>query len=85
MPTPTNIEIKARFYEAFDKLVELGVIESKTGFCNARGLDRRNFQKVRDTPTCRIDPSLIASFVSDFGISAHWLLIGEGKMFDRKA
>lgn len=82
MLDPVTLEIKARFYEAFDRLVELGFISTKEGFYERHGIDKRNFHKIRNSDSLRIDLRLVALLASKYNVSADWLLTGRGKMFE---
>ena len=77
--TPTD-----RFFEAYDKLRELGAT-SQTQICRVLGCDRRNFLKQEaDHSRHILKPEWLGTMVLAYGVSAHWLLTGEGWMFKRE-
>jgi len=84
MLDPINIQIKERFYDAFDKLYELGYIRTRQSFLDKYGIDRGNFIATRKNNTRRVDSRLLSILVIDYGVSGDWLLSGKGKMFQIK-
>lgn len=79
-----NLDINRRFFEAFDKLSEVGIFGSKNRFFTEYGIDKRNFDSVRGSDNRRVDTRVLAILVSKYNVSAHWLLTGEGRMFGNK-
>ncbi|WP_278752604.1 hypothetical protein [Alistipes putredinis] len=80
----TNLDIKQRFYEAFDKLAEIGMLQSKTAFYAEYNVDKNNFNNARHMDNRRIDVRLLGIIVEKYNVSAYWLLTGNGKMFGNK-
>ncbi|WP_159468013.1 hypothetical protein [Dyadobacter sp. 3J3] len=72
---------KERFRWAMDILIKNGTIESVYRFCKDYGLNQGNFWStchLKDNPL----PSIYNDFlIHDYGVSAHWLSTGEGRMF----
>lgn len=70
-----------RFFQAFD---ELCVMEktSRNKFCEELGIDRRNFGKQRtDHSRQIIKPEWLSYLVTQYHVSADWLLTGRGWIF----
>lgn len=86
------IEIQTRFFQALDMLIESGKIRGLQTFCNEYGLHRPKYSNVKNhlsdpsegTGYKFIDMDALSYIVSDFGISANWLLTGKGGMFEKK-
>lgn len=77
--TPTD-----RFFEAFEKLKELGAT-NKAQTCRAVGIDCRNFDKqMADHSRQILKPEWLGAMVKKYNVSARWLLTGEGWMFQRE-
>ena len=74
--------INKRFFEAFDVLIASRAIKSKSGFCRDQNIDRRNFDRLRVEPEREFQTSFLSILVSDYNISAEWLLLGRGGMFN---
>ena len=82
MNNPESIGIIKRFYEAIDMLIASKVIRGKQTFTNRYGINRWNFNTVRQKPESDMFQLVwIAYLVSDFGISAEWIMTGKGGMF----
>lgn len=79
-----NLDIKKRFYEAFDKLAEMGMLSSKTAFFAEYKVEKNNFNKARYMDNRRIDVRLLGIIVEKYNVSAYWLLTGKGKMFGNR-
>lgn len=77
--TPTD-----RFFEAYDNLREMGAT-NKLRICREIGCDRRNFTKqMADHSRHILKPEWLGVLVAKYGVSARWLLTGEGWMFQRE-
>lgn len=76
-------DITSRFFAALDALKELKHIRGLKTFSSRYGINTGNFWVVRRNND-RIRPEWLTYLVRDYGISAKWLLLGEGKMFKRK-
>ncbi|MCD8313179.1 MAG: hypothetical protein LUC24_03375 [Bacteroidales bacterium] len=78
-------EITARFFEALAKLIETGAIRNKTFFPEHYGINRRNFEEVAlRFPKYKARMEWIHYICRDYGVSARWILLGEGKMLSRR-
>lgn len=82
--------IQNRFFQAIDILIESGKIKSLQSFCTEYGLHRPKYSNLRTkakdstkigTGYKFIDIDALTYLVSDFKISANWLLTGNGGMF----
>jgi len=85
MPTlslpPETIELTERFFSALDVLSQQKVIRGKATFVKRYGLDLRNFYKVQEHQI-RIKPEWLVYLVRDYNVSAEWLMMGRGGMFN---
>ena len=69
-----------RFFLAYDQLLKEGRL-SRNQLCRELDIDRRNFEKQHADHSRRIlRPEWLSHLVVHYGISAHWLLTGEGRM-----
>lgn len=82
MQSEESQKIVKRFFEALYALKERKVIRGKQTFTNRYDIPRWNFNKLEKDPSRDIiQMSWLAYLVSDYGISAEWLLTGKGDMF----
>lgn len=82
MQTATSQIIVRRFFEAVHELKSRKVIRGVQTFTTRYGINKRNFY------TCEAQPerdmfqvAWLGYLVSDFKVSAQWLLTGEGSKF----
>lgn len=76
-----GIDVVNRFYEAIDKLIEVGKLKGKQTFCTRYGIDKRNFYlHKKESGKHNFNVSWLVYIVSDYGVSAKWLLSGKGKI-----
>ncbi|MBQ3690856.1 MAG: hypothetical protein II937_13495 [Bacteroidales bacterium] len=76
--------IVTRFFSALDALIVEKKIRGVKTFTDKYGIDNRNLYTLRKRPSYGIfQVSWLMYLVSDFGISAQWLLTGTGSMFTR--
>ena len=74
-----NRPIANRFFEAFDALVAMGKIKSVRSYCDPNGVDRRNMELLRKDPTRNLlQPFWLVPLITEYGVSAKWLLTGNG-------
>lgn len=84
MNNPNSIKIIERFYEALDFVVANKMIRGKKTFCDKHGIDRWNMNTVKKKPESDMfQLSWISDLCNDFGISAKWIMTGEGGMFEK--
>jgi len=82
MNNPESIAIINRFYEAIDMLIASRVIRGKQSFTSQYGINRWNFNTVRQKPESDMFQLIwISHLISDFGVSAEWIMTGKGGMF----
>lgn len=75
--------IVARFFEALAWLKESRQIRGVKTFTDRYGIHRRSLQRLQKNPgTNDFKAAWLTYLVTDFGISADWLLTGEGQMHD---
>lgn len=78
--------IVTRFFSALDALIVEKKIRGVKTFTDKYGIDNRNLYTLRKRPSYGIfQVSWLMYLVSDFGISAQWLLTGTGSMFAQNA
>ncbi len=75
-------EITRRFFKAIELLKEAGQIRGLQTVTRRYGLNRRNLIHVANSPhNTVLKPELLHHLVKDYGVSALWLLTGEGFIF----
>lgn len=83
--SPEGQRITARFIEAVQTLKSTGEIRGLNTVTTRCGANYWNVRTVLSEPATRVlKPELLACLVSDFGVSARWLLTGEGTIFDER-
>lgn len=90
MPSPASIEInrgiKERFYQAIAALIESKALRGRQTYCNLFDIDKRNFySQQKNLHEAKLKLYWIVPLVTHYGVSAHWLLTGVGRMFDPPA
>lgn len=81
MHTQIDKQVVGRFFQALDALIERKDIESVQAYCTAAGFDSRNIYAMKkDNATHMIHFDWLQPLITDFGVSALWLLTGLGEM-----
>lgn len=76
-----GIMVTKRFFEAIEFLKQNKTIRGLGTFTRNHGINKWNLITVRKQPECSVlKPELLAWLVVDYGISAEWLLTGNGKI-----
>jgi hypothetical protein len=85
MRSPENIAIVDRFFESLEALKAKKQIRGKATFCKLYGINRRNLHKLENDHSSLIfEVCWLSHLVSNFGVSADWLLSGSGDIFINK-
>lgn len=80
MQTTESQIIIRRFFEAVQLLKQRHVIRGKQTFTNRYGINRWNFNTVEKQPERDMfQTAWLTYLVRDYGVSALWLLTGEGE------
>ena len=75
--------IVGRFFEALTWLKETRRIRGLQTFARSCGVDRRSLRRLQAMPEkYSLKVGWVVHLVRDYGISAAWLLTGEGPMHD---
>lgn len=83
MNSPASKDIMERFYRLLDAIIARGEIRGVNTYCRLYGIDRRNLQANRkDLDRGWFQVGWLYPLVATYGISATWLLTGEGEMFE---
>lgn len=80
-PDVISPQISERVFLAIDALIQSGRLSNLQEFCTRYGISLRLAYFQRNEPARRIlRPSWLTYLVRDYGVSADWLLLGEGFM-----
>lgn len=83
--SPVGQKITERFFHAVEVLRQTGAVRGLGTVTSRCGANYWNVCTVRKEPATRVlKPELLACLVSEFGISARWLLTGEGDIFETR-
>lgn len=83
MNTPISKQIMERFYCALDAIIAMKRIRGVNTYCRLYDIDRRNLIANRkDLERGWFQVSWLQPMVKEYGVSAKWLLLGAGKMFE---
>jgi hypothetical protein len=86
MQTEDSQKIISRFFEALDYLKAAKVIRGRQTFTRQYGINRWNMSTLeKDMSRDIFQAAWLNYLVIDFGISARWLLTGQGDMLSAKA
>lgn len=82
--SPEGIAITKRFFEAIEMLKAQKQIRGLQTFTTKYDINRWNLVTVKQNPESSVlKPELIAILVRDFNISAEWIMLGRGGMFNK--
>jgi hypothetical protein len=85
MQNPEGQKIVARFFEAIYDLKEKKIIRGKQTFTRRYGINNRNFWLLeQDKSRDILQLAWIAHLVTDYDVSAEWLLTGQGEMYTKE-
>lgn len=86
MQSEDSQRIVKRFFQALHLVIEARVIRGKQTFTRKHGINRWNMNTVEKNPSSDMfQMAWLAYLVEDFNFSAHWLLTGQGNMFNATA
>ncbi|MCL1933288.1 MAG: hypothetical protein FWF53_05720 [Candidatus Azobacteroides sp.] len=78
-------KIVERFFEAIYDLKERKIIRGKQTFTRRYGINNRNFWLLeQDKSRDILQLAWIAHLVTDYGVSAEWIMTGKGKMYKKE-
>lgn len=78
------IQINRRFFEAIDALKRRKELAGIYGFALRYNVVLGNLYTIKSQERGTVKAEYLMFLVRDFGISAQWLLTGEGDMFKQK-
>lgn len=80
MQTEDSQKVVLRFFEALQVLKREGIIRGKQTFTARYGINRWNLNTLEKEPSRDIfQPAWLSYLVKDYGVSATWLLTGQGE------
>ena len=83
MNTMITKSIIERFYSSLDAIIAKNDIRGVNTYCRLYDIDRRNLQAQRkDLERGWFQVSWLQPLVKEYGVSAKWLLTGQGRMFE---
>lgn len=83
--TPVTKGVMERFFSSLDAIIAMGQIRGVNTYCTRYEIDRRNLIAQRKDPDRGwFQVSWLYPLVVDFGVSAEWLLTGNGRMFKKQ-
>lgn len=81
MQSPDSQRIVARFFQALQFLKDNKIIRGKQTFTREFGINRWNMNTLeKDHSRDIFQPAWLAYLVTEYGVSAHWLLTGRGEI-----
>ena len=84
MQTEDSQVIIARFFQALYYLKAEGKIRGTQTFTREHGINRWNLNTLEKNPASDIfQPAWLGYLVRDYGVSARWLLTGQGNIIAR--
>lgn len=79
MQTEDSQKVVSRFFEALYHLKNQRIIRGKKTFTEKYGINRWNMNTLeKDMSRDIFQPAWLTYLVNDFGVSAEWLLTGQG-------
>ncbi len=83
--TKYDVEITKRFFQALEALSQMKKMRGLKSFSTKYGLNYWNLRTLRNEPEKRLlKVSYLYYLVTDYNISAQWLLTGEGEMLKKR-
>lgn len=80
MDRNSDNSVHARFHKTIQRLNEdMRYLD----ICERADIDVRNLFRNRRQGGDKVPPEWLSAMVTEFGVSAHWLLTGEGSMFGK--
>lgn len=81
MQSPQSQEIVERFFKALQFLIDDGRIKSRNSFCTEYGFVQSHLWRQEADPSRKIfEMAWMTPLVTEYDISARWLMTGEGTM-----
>jgi hypothetical protein len=85
MQNEEGIKIVERFFEALYNLKARKVIRGKQTFTRRYGINNRNFWLLeQDKSRDILQLAWIAHLVTDYNVSAEWIMTGKGNMYTKE-
>jgi hypothetical protein len=78
-----QIGVNQRFITVFDALRNSGAVKNKKDFCDKIGIPAQHFSDFQKNDR-NVSPRLISELYNQFGVSAEYMLLNKGGMFEKK-
>lgn len=84
MHNDKSIEVVKRYFDALYYLIDIGKVDNFNAYCTEMNVSRVNLYRIKREPGRKFDLFLLSDVVRR-GISAQWLLTGQGNIMNTES